>query len=407
MVIDWTAVVAGPLTTRLLADLGARVIRIEQVAVAPSVPRAVRATSTPENPEPWNWDSGFRTFNRGKLSLPLDVQHPAGKGLLHALVAKADGLVTNFSARVLPNAGLTRERMQELNPALVCLAVTGYGTTGPYADRVAFGPMIECESGLSSLGGYPDYPTVTKNVFADASTGVFAAAAFVAALLEAKRTGKGTFIDLSMLEVASTLVGPALMAARAEEFSQPAILVANEQSGVEVNLTLPTSDHEWVAATVPTEKEWRALATVQGFERFESDPRFRTPSLRARHYAALCYELCRAAANFPARQLAFALRTAGIPAEVVAYGDQVLDASHGAVGADFWVRSQSPQGQEVPDVGSAFRLDGKRHVSAAPAPAYGEHTRNILKEVCGLSDIEVDRLVADGATSEARAADRT
>lgn len=401
-ILDWTAVVAGPLTTRLLADLGAEVIRIEQVAAEGTSPRAVRTAPTPTNPEPWDWDSGFRTFNRGKLSLPLDIQHPDGRRLLHKLVERSHGLVTNFSARVLPNAGLTRQNMMQLNPSLVCLSITGYGTNGPYADRVAFGPMIECESGLSSLGGYPDYPTVTKNVFADASTGVFAAAAFVAALAQARQSGQGAFIDLSMLEVASTLLGPALMAARAGDFLQPVLRVANESADVEANLALPTLDHQWVATCIPSDAHWRALSTVDGFGRFADDKRFSNSALRNRHYEALCYELSRASVNEPAATLAMSLRAAGIPAEIVSYGDRVLDPSERIVDPDFWVCSSTPDGGEIRDIGSAFRINGKRLISSTPAPRYGENTRSILKEVCGLSDEDVDHMVTKNVTYELR-----
>jgi itaconate CoA-transferase len=402
-IIDWTAVVAGPLAARLLADLGADVIRIEQVSKDGGPPRGIDAGRPAISGSLHSWDQepGFRTFNRGKRSLPLDLQHPDGRRVLRRLVERSSGLVTNFSARVLPNAGLPPHRLAELNPRLTCLTITGYGRFGMHSERVAYGPMLECESGLSALGGYPDYPTVTKNVFADVATAVFATSAFITALYEVQQTGQGLFVDVSMLEVLGTLLGSEYLASRAGYFPQPRRRLTNAIDSYEYNGCVLSSDRRWVAVSIPMERHWRSLGELPHFSRLLTDERFSTSEGRKQNAPSLALEMSIICAQLSADELTETLRCASIPAETVAYASDILPPSD-VVGDDFWIESQLDGAiRAVLDVGSAYSLDGRRLASDVDAPLFGEHTRGILADVCGYSRDEVDALVSGGVTQAA------
>ncbi len=217
-VADLTMMWAGPYATKVLAEMGAEVIKIES-------PRAWDNIRTlipqPGIEEPWNKSFYFNDYNRDKKSLTLDLAQELGRRTFLNLVAKCDVVIENYRADVLDNLGLGYEVLKAAKPDIILISMAGYGKTGPERDQVGFGPIIEQMSGLASMTGYGDdgIPMKTGLSYGDPVAGMAAASAVALALIQRRKTGNGTFIDLGQREVMSTLIGEAFVAAsvRGEE----------------------------------------------------------------------------------------------------------------------------------------------------------------------------------------------
>ena len=216
-VLDLTHVWAGPLGTRILGDLGATVVKIE--APFGRGPREYKG-GLPlggwlggEPPaEPWNVNAIFVKLQRNKRSVALDLKTDAGRGTFLELVAVADVVIENFSARAMPALGLGYPELAAANPRIVYVAMPGFGASGPYRDRVAFGPTVEPMSGLTAVMGYgPEEPRNTAMALMDPITAVNAAAAVIDALRRRERTGKGSFVEMSLHEGGVAFCGPWLV----------------------------------------------------------------------------------------------------------------------------------------------------------------------------------------------------
>ena len=205
---------SGPLGARVLADLGADVIKVEALdgrggaAVPPGSPEADVAPGL----QPWNHQPLFNKLNRNRRSLAVDLKTPAGRDIFLRLSDRADLLIENFSARVLPSLGLGHEVLAGRNPRLIHLAMPGFGLSGPYRPYVAYGPSIEPMTGLGALMGYSDAePRVPATAVLDAMSGTTAAVAAIDALLTRQRTGAGALVELSQHEAGILFNGEAIL----------------------------------------------------------------------------------------------------------------------------------------------------------------------------------------------------
>lgn len=400
-ILDWTNTVAGPLATRLLADLGAEVIRIEQVPTGSELPRGMRShaaylgSPTLDGvPEPWNAEGTFNSLNRGKLSLPLNLQQAEGREVFRKLVKQSDGLVTNFSARVMPNLDLDYAELKRLNPAFVCVSITGYGRTGPKSNHVAYGPIIESESGLASLSSYPDAPVVTKNVYVDAATATQSFTAFLQALEHSSRTGDGQLVDISMLETIALLLGDEFFQVRNGHSAEPLPTETNEHPEYVPHGCYPCSEGEWVAIAVRSDDEWKGLTDVLSIP-FDSSLK-RAPARRARQ-GEIQRLVSAATRHRSVHDLAEQLRALGIPAEPVNHAPAILRNDNPLLGDDFFEMIGNGLVPELPHAGSPFLIDGRRERAQLPPPRFGEHTDMILTEILGLDVSDVRRMEEHGA----------
>jgi len=197
-VLDFTRVLAGPYATRILADFGAEVIKVQSKKTA--------------NGAESNTSSYFTTWNRNKRSITLDMSYPEAREIALRLTAISDVVTENFSPRVMLNWGLDYKRLKEVRADLIMVSMSGMGQTGPWKDFVAFGPTIQALSGITYLTSFSkDSPTGLGYSYADHIAGLYAVFAVLAALEYRDRTGRGQYIDLSEYEAMCTLMGPALL----------------------------------------------------------------------------------------------------------------------------------------------------------------------------------------------------
>jgi itaconate CoA-transferase len=277
LVVGIEQAVAAPFATRQLADLGARVIKVERPGggdFARGYDRAVRGLS-----------SHFVWLNRGKESVQLDLKDDAGRDALDALVARADVVVQNLAPPAARRLGVTAAQLVERHPRLVACDVSGYGAEGPYAERKAYDLLIQCEAGLVSVTGTPEEPVKAGISIADIAAGMYAFSGVLAALHQRARTGEGQALEVSMLEALGEWMGYPYHYSLGG--SEPPRAGAHH-STIAPYGPVRTGSGEVVTIGLQNEREWAAFCAVV-LERPElaEDPRFAGNAARVAHRAEL------------------------------------------------------------------------------------------------------------------------
>jgi len=386
LVLDLTAFWAGPSATRNLADLGARVVRVE------------RPRSRVDYAD--NSDEGVLVgylfdykMNRNKESVVLDLRTGAGKEVLRSLAARADVVVENYRAGVMDRLGLGYESLSADHPELVYVSLSGFGDTGPWSPWRSYGPTIEAASSIESRTGYVGgEPLRLGHTLPDGVGGLVGTLAALDGLRRRHATGKGGRYDLSQLEAYCAMSGEELLASSVSAQDIPRR--GNQGREVSPHGVYPCrGDDQWIALAVATDDEWARLVKVAAAEGLD-DERFRPASGRLSHRDELDRSIARWTSSADKVTLAVALQADGIEAFPVATAvDLVADAQLAQRG--YFV--------EVPLRGQAVKLPGSPFSATPPIvrtdghpPAFGEHSASVLGELAGYSEEEVARLARDG-----------
>ncbi|MEJ7670548.1 MAG: CoA transferase [Casimicrobiaceae bacterium] len=388
-VLDLTNVLAGPFATYHLACLGARVIKIE----GPDGDLARRLGADPAYAEQ-RMGISFLAVNAGKESIALDLKRADGKTILRRLVERADCLIENFRPGVMARLQLDHTVLKQHNPRLVYCAISGFGQTGPFAERPAYDQIIQGLSGVMSItGDARSAPLRVGYPVCDTVGGLTAAFAVCAALLRARTTGEGAFIDVSMLDATLATMG---------------WVVSNYlNSGVE---PVPLGNDNFTAAPSGTfrtregllniaaneQKQFTSLISVLGAQELASDPRFAEREARKRHRAELtaCLEsklAARSAAEWEAELIA-----AGVPAGRVLSVPEILNHAQTET-AELIAAYDDVPGTERPIRVSrpGFRIDGVRPHATLPPPELSAQRDTLLAEL-GCDADECAALVQSG-----------
>jgi len=371
-VLDFTWVVAGPVTTRILADLGADVIKVERRG---------------------SLDFGDRrgglsgTLMRGKRSIMLDLNDPRGLDLARRLAAVSDVVIDNFSARVMTNLGLDYETLAAIRPDIVCVRMTGFGLTGPDRDHVSYGPTLQALTGYTLLMAEPNGPPAGFGYsYSDLAGGNLGALAVLAALWHRRRTGRGQLVDLSQLEAVASLVGPTLLASALDGApSAPAGNASQEASGAPHGVYPCAGEDRWIAITVFTDEEWRAFARVTGI----------ADDARTGNAAALDRLVAAWTRQQVAEEAATLLQRAGVAAGVVANAEDLCARDPQLAARGHFVDVPTPEGRSVRIDGPPFVLSETPARVSGPGPLLGEHTDEVLATLLGMSADEIGALRAD------------
>jgi crotonobetainyl-CoA:carnitine CoA-transferase CaiB-like acyl-CoA transferase len=387
-VLDFTRVLAGPYCTRLLADLGARVIKIER-----SRGDDMRVAPLQLDPERSDQSTYFVRVNAGKRSLALDLGHAAARAVARDLVRAADVLVENFTPGVMARLGLDYAATAALKPDLVYCSISGYGQTGPWRDRPAFAHVVHATSGLMYLEQDGDNPPrVSYLQAADVLAGTHAFGAIVAALLRRTRTGRGAHLDVSMLEA---LVG-------AEDISFGSVLNDGPSyPGARVGMVVHQVGGEWVAFQVVGALDlWPRLVELLGRHDLPTEPRFATPAARREHWPELRAIIGDWLARFAsASDLLATLSAARIPCARVLRPTQVAEAPH-LLGRGAFPSVAHPTRGSVRVTAPPFHVDGAPLGPAGPAPYRpGEDTEAVLTELLGYAPDRIAELARLGVVA--------
>jgi crotonobetainyl-CoA:carnitine CoA-transferase CaiB-like acyl-CoA transferase len=384
-VIDLSRVLAGPYASLLLADMGAEVIKVEE----PGRGDDTRAWPPFQGGEA----TYFMSVNRGKKSLTLDLKHAEGKAVLRRLLDGADVLLENFRPGTLERLGFGYAAARALNPRLVYCSISGFGESGPEAGRPGYDLIVQGESGIMDLTGFPDGPPVkVGNSIADLAAGTMAAHGIVLALFARERTGEGQKVEIAMLEVMAALLtyhGQAYFATgkspRRRGNQHPSIVPYEVFEAADGYLTVGVANNSL----------WTRFCQALGRPELAADPRFDTEANRVEHRETLVPLLGQVFATAPVAHWLARLAGAGVPAGKIKSVGEALESDHlGARGAIVTLTHRAAGPMRV--VGPPIRLHGTPGEAAAPAPLLGEHTGEVLGKLLGYPADAVRRLRDEG-----------
>ena len=387
-VVDLSMGWAGPLAARNLADMGADVIKVEG-CVRFDWWRGWEATQEWIDSDGAEKNPAFNMVNRNKRDITLDLSTPEGADLLKRLVALSDVVVENYSAGVLPKLGLDYNVLAEVNPALVMISMPAFGTDGPWSGYRAYGSTVEQASGLPHLSGTPEHPPTMMHVaLGDPVGGLNGAAALLTALRAKKRTGRGQYLDLSQSQSLFPLGIQGILTQSATGEAPPRL--GNRSPRHAPHGVYPCAgDDEWITIAVLTETQWRAFAAHSGIRGFgDTEDRLARADELDRDVAAYTK-------NQVAELLAGELQAVGVPAAQVASSLELASDPHLAA-RNFWKLLERDVVGELPHPAAPYRVGEAPFDIDRPAPTLGQHNREVLTELLGLGDAEIDALERRG-----------
>jgi crotonobetainyl-CoA:carnitine CoA-transferase CaiB-like acyl-CoA transferase len=382
---------AGPFGTQLLADLGAEIIKIEDGAVGGDVARHV-------GPYAGDADSlYFQSFNRGKKSLTLDLKHPDGQAVLRDLARVSHAVYNNLRGDLPARLGLTYAALADVNPAIVCCSLSGFGATGPRAAEPAFDYLIQGYAGWMSITGEPDAPPGKCGVsVVDFAAGYASMAALMAGLWDASRSGVGRDIDMSLLDTAVSMLSYFAIWALNRDWEPTRVADSGHQALVPAQ-NFPTRDG-WIVVFCNKEKFWAALVEALELPAVGGDPRFVTFADRLAHKDVLVPLLkTRFAERTTAEWLA---RLRGkVPCAPVNTIAQALEDEQ-VRARDMVIEVKHPRFGVLREVASPVKTAGAI-TTPSPAPALGQHTEEVLRDLLRYSADRIAALRATGALGPA------
>ncbi|MEI8304615.1 MAG: CaiB/BaiF CoA-transferase family protein [Burkholderiales bacterium] len=390
-VLDLSHALAGPHCSTMLADFGARVIKLE----TPGAGDIARAWGSPL---PGGENSYFVSLHRNKQGISIDLKTAEGKELFFKLVEKADVVLENFRPGALEKLGLGYERARERNPGIIYCSVSGFGQDGPYRERAALDLILQAESGMISVTGEEGGHGVRCGVsIADLTAGMYAGFGIVMALRVKDKTGEGQRIDVSMLEGQMSLLNIMISGYLADrELPRP---MGTAYKALLPYQTFRTQSRD-LALAVGSEKLWKIFCPVIGRPDLTDDPRFRTNQQRAQNRAVLIDILQQVFLTRTFEAWEAVLLEAGVP--VGAINDIAQLVEHPQVKArGTLVEMEHPRAGPVKVVGVPVRLSRTPGAIRSPSPRLGEHTEATLRSVLGLPEAEIARLVRERIVQQA------
>ena len=406
-ILDLSRIWAGPYCTKLLADLGAEVIKLESLRVydshrGPVSPaRGIAAYPDGEpGAQPWNRNGWFNCLHLSKYGITLELTTAAGRGVFEQLVSISDVVIENFRQGSLARLGYDYAALRQLRPDLIYVSMPAFGNTGPWQSYLGYGIGQEQLSGMAHLTGYPgDGPMKSGINHGDPITGSHAAGLLLAALRHRRRTGRGMYIDVSQQESSVALMGGEILAYQLTG-REP------ERIGNRSRWHAPTGaypcagEDRWLTIAVTNESQWAALTAAMNAPQLTADPRFADAPSRLNHQDELDARISQWTQGQDAFQLAQQLQSAGIPAAPVMRGPDLLQDPHYQERNTFITINHPQTGaQQYP--GLPWRMSTTPGEIRAPAPTLGQHNHEIYGGLLGMAAADIDALENDGVIGTA------
>ncbi|MFK7966278.1 MAG: CaiB/BaiF CoA transferase family protein [Burkholderiaceae bacterium] len=392
-VLEMAQIMAGPVAGQMLADLGAEVIKVEKMPGGDD-------TRSYAEPRINGVSAPFLMLNRGKRGLALNLKHPRGREVLFELVRKSDALIENFRKGTLEKFSAGYEDLRKINPRLIYCAISGYGRTGPYADKGGFDLIAQGFSGLMSITGEPGRPPVKPGTpVADINAGILAVNGIMAAHIHCLKTGEGQLVETSLME-----------AAMHQTHWHAGIYFATGQSpeptGSAHVLTAPyqafrTADgHINIGGANAT--NWQRVCHELGHPEWASDQRFKENADRMANREALVQAMESVLETNGTEYWVARFDAAGVPAGPVHQIGQAVQHPQ-ALAREMVVQTKHPDAGEVRSIGNPVKLSASPGSSDRPAPRFGEHTRDVLEEF-GFAAADIDELISAGVVHQGETA---
>jgi crotonobetainyl-CoA:carnitine CoA-transferase CaiB-like acyl-CoA transferase len=396
-VLDLSRVLAGPLATQYLADLGAEVIKIEP----PGKGDDTRHWGPPFAVPPKDGVPGiaayFMCVNRGKKSVTIDITTPDGQALMRELAAKSDVLIENFKVGGLVKYGLDYASLAKINPRLVYCSITGFGQSGPYAQRAGYDFVVQGMGGLMSVTGQPDgepgaAPMKVGVAISDEMSGMNALSGILAALLGRERTGKGTYLEISLLE--TTIHALINQASNYLVTGKAPVRLGNDHPTIVPYSALPTKDGHIILA-IGNDGQFTRFCEAAGIAHLATDERFVSNPKRIANRTVLIPLITERLMQEPSAYWIELLESRAVPCGPIYRLDEMFADPHVLARG---VRRETTVGKAapLPVVANPVRMQGLDTTSSKAPPLLGEDTDAVLSGVLGLADGEIARLKKAG-----------
>jgi crotonobetainyl-CoA:carnitine CoA-transferase CaiB-like acyl-CoA transferase len=388
-VVELAQIMAGPVCGLMLADMGADVIKVEKLPGGDDA-RGYR------DPSSHGESAAFMILNRNKRSFAVDLKTPGGLAAVQRLLAGADVVIENYRKGALDKLGLGYAALSALHPRLIYCAISGYGRTGPYADKGGFDLIAQGFAGIMSITGEPGGPPAKSGTsIADINAGILAALGIVAGLLSRATTGRGQLVDTSLME-----------AAVQQTYWQSALFFATGvnagPTGSAHILTAPyqafATRDGWINVGGANQANWERIAKVIGRPELVDDVRFKTNGGRMRHRDELAALIGEQLRERPSAEWISAFEAAGVPVGPVnTIGDMLADPQVAA--REMVIEVDHPRAGRTRALGMPVKFSEARADLARPAPVLGQHSREVLAGL-GYSAAEIEALHRAGAVAQ-------
>lgn len=386
-VLDFTWVVAGPVATRILADHGAEVIKLERKPGPPG-----------------SRQTGLQgDLHRNKRSIAVNMGNPRGIEIARRLAYQSDLVMDNFSARVMRSWGMDYESLAKVRPDIICVSMSGLGHTGPRSSYVSYGPTLQALSGYTQLMADANgAPAGFGYSYADMSGGYTGALAALIALWHRRRSGRGQFVDLSQFEAVVSVVGPSLLDIAVNGRAQTPPGYRSQElpaapHGVYKCRPLGDDNDRWIAITVRTQAQWESFVGVIGSPAWTDDPKFRTLYLRMRNHEELDAHVSRWTTEQSAEDAMARLQGASVIAGVVANGADLCERDPHLRARKFWGEAAIGNGTFARVTGIAAKLSATPGSIRTASPPIGSANDYVLGDLLGYSAAEREELIAGKA----------
>ncbi len=383
-ILALTKVWAGPYACKLLAQLGAEIIKVESRSNLDEM-RSYGGVSIDSAPY-------FLSINQDIRSVQVDMKSAEGLDLIRKMVAKSDIIIDNLRPGALDRCGLTYENLRNIKADIIQLSIKMWGSTGPLAYQTGYAPCFAALSGLNYLVGNEGETPRGMNIrYGDSTVGAFTALAAVAALHHRSNTGTGQFVDISAVEAMSCMVGDALSAYALT--GQVPVAKGNTSPEMSPHGCYPCQNREWISIAVAHDREWVALGRVLGNPQFTSDRRFATSALRQTHQLALDLALALFTETHIAAELAEKLRNASVPAFASAHSLDLISNEFLWSNGGFRMVTDH-QNTTRPVIGPSWRMSPNEAGIERGAPKLGEDNAYVYRDLLSLPQVKYDDLIA-------------
>lgn len=387
-IADFSWVWAGPYCGTLLSMLGAEVIKIESKGRIDQTRQGTLMDG--DNFHGYDYSPTFNNANLGKQSVTINVKTPEGVQLAKELVSKCDVVLANMRPGKMKKLGLGYEDLRQVKEDIIMIESTGFGSTGPYSHFAGYAPIFASFGGLANLTGYTDgEPNVMSGV-QDLRVSVAAAFIIITALINRKKTGKGTYIDVSSSECLSDLVGPQLMAYTMNGFSP--VRRGNADAIMAPHGVYPCREKDsWISIAVGSDEEWEAFKKVIGDPEWTENPEYRDMWGRWYNRKAISQEVEKWTKDYSSYELMHRFQEAGIAAMPSMSAEDILTDPH-TKARNLFIH------MEHPAMGDFVTMSPAWHFSKTPAeitkasPLLGEDTETVMRDLLGKSDEEIRSL---------------
>ena len=396
-IVEMGQLIAIPFAMKLLADMGAEVIRLESTRRLESY-RGDSVYLNEIDGEFWNRGANFYEQNRNKLGITLDLGLPEGLDILRRLIGISDVFAQNFTPRVIRNFGLEYQDLRRIKPDIIMVSSTGYGFDGPWANFGATGPATEGASGLAYATGYADgAPVMAEIPYVDYTAGEHTVFAVMAGLMHRLRTGEGQFIDVSQAQAAAATIPEVLLDFAAN--GREATRMGNSDQSMAPHGCYPCrGEDRWIVVAVSTDTEWLGMCRALGMADWATDPRFSGSLGRWRNRNELDRMISEGTASWDAHALMAALQSQGVPAGAVLDSKDLLFNPHLRERGFYEVVRHHPSTgmPPLPYAGRPWKLSETPAIQPTAAPLMGEHNDYVLQELLGMDREEVQELEQRG-----------